>query len=533
MSRRVLAIGLDGYEDSLAREMMSAGALPHLARLRDESTRFLLDHGSAQRTGLAWEHVSTGRSPDAASRFAAVAFDPDDYAVWQEGTNAVPFPAQVASRTVVFDTPYFDLDRASSVRGLVDWGAHDPGTRTAARPAGLLAEFEARFGRYPAKESIYGFVWPSPERCRRMGADLTAAVDTRARAARWMLGERLPDWDLGIVVVSELHSAIEALWHGVDWSHPLHRLPSAPPAGEALRSVYRAVDRLVGSLVAAFPDATHVVFAMGGMGPNRSDVASMALLPELLYRNAFGESLMKQPREWSEAPNGCPLLGEDARWSTAINELLPEESPTIRAVRPSLARAALSKLLPRSSAPLRLPLGWMPAARYQPFWRRMKAFALPSFYDGRARINLAGREHEGILPVSRYEAACDQIEALVRECRNPVTGDGVVESIERPAPGDPRAYGATVSDLVIVWRGIPLALDHPRLGRIGPLPMRRPGGHTGPYGMAYLSGAGIEPGDGGVRSAFDVVPTLIELLGESTPAGMSGESLLAARELVS
>jgi arylsulfatase A-like enzyme len=46
--------------------------------------------------------------------------------------------------------------------------------------------------------------------------------------------------------------------------------------------------------------------------------------------------------------------------------------------------------------------------------------------------------------------------------------------------------------------------------------------------MAYIRVPEIEAGDRGVRSSFDVVPTLIELLGESPLAGLSGESLLPA-----
>ena len=62
---------------------------------------------------------------------------------------------------------------------------------------------------------------------------------------------------------------------------------------------------------------------------------------------------------------------------------------------------------------------------------------------------------------------------------------------------DPRRLGATEADLVFIWTG-PLAFDHPSLGRIGPIPFRRTGGHTGPFGMAYLHGPGIIPGDRGV-----------------------------------
>ena len=52
--------------------------------------------------------------------------------------------------------------------------------------------------------------------------------------------------------------------------------------------------------------------------------------------------------------------------------------------------------------------------------------------------------------------------------------------------------------------------------------------HT--IGMAFLAGDGITAGDNGVRSSFDVVPTIFELLGEPFPARLSGRSLLASAQ---
>ena len=164
--------------------------------------------------------------------------------------------------------------------------------------------------------------------------------------------------------------------------------------------------------------------------------------------------------------------------------------------------------------------------RYQPHWRSMHAFALPSYYDGRIRINLSGRESRGCVPVSEYEAQCGELEALLRACRDPATGEEVVEHVERVGGRDPLTLGPTESDIVIVWKGTFCALEHPTLGRVGPVPLRRTGGHTGRFGLAYLSNAGSEVGDHGVRSSFDVVPTLFELLGEMPPDGLSGASLL-------
>ena len=52
-SSRVLTIGLDGFELSLAEEMIREGLLPTFRQLRERSTRWLLDHGLAKYSGLA------------------------------------------------------------------------------------------------------------------------------------------------------------------------------------------------------------------------------------------------------------------------------------------------------------------------------------------------------------------------------------------------------------------------------------------------------------------------------------------------
>ncbi len=529
---QTLMIGLDGYEASIGDAMMAAGQLPALQRLRERSACFLLDHVSAKRTGLAWEHISSGLAPGAGGRWAAVDFDPRSYAVWQQPTSFVPFVTGLCARTVVFDAPYFDLDRTPHAQGVVSWGAHDPGVKPGSRPASLQQEMMERFGAYPAKKWIYGFVWPSAEKTRTMAEALVHATNVRSEAARWLLTERLPDWDLGIVVVSELHSAIEALWHGIDPQHPLHGLPSAGPAGNGIRAVYRAVDKLVGELTDAVPDAAVVLFNLHGMGANDSDVASMALLPELLYRYAFDKSHLRSVN-WNTNQNGVPVFSDAQGWESEMRKAVAGQppavqNPALKKIR-RLAGDLAHKLLPRSLAH-HLPkasvgLDWMPAARYRSYWPDMRAFALPSFYDGRIRINLAGREARGKVPLHEYATLCDEIETLLHACRDPLSGEPVVAAIERCGSADPLKLGVSESDLVIVWNAAPLGFVHPQLGRIGPLPYRRTGGHTGKHGMVFVAGTDMESGDYGVRSAFDVVPTVIELLGERKPAGLSGESL--------
>jgi predicted AlkP superfamily phosphohydrolase/phosphomutase len=518
---RVMMIGLDGFELSIAERLMAEGRLPAMARLRERGAAMLLDHGAARRTGLAWEHVSSGLSPDDARRWSAAEFDPAAYSATQRPAAFIPFPAALESRTTVFDAPYFDLARAPSVEGLVNWGAHDPGVERNARPPGLAGEIEARFGPYPATQWIYGFVWPSPERTSAMAGDLARAVRVRSDIAQWMFAERLPDWELGLLVIAEYHSAVEALWHGVDPSHPLHHLPSAEPARHGLEAVYEEGDRLIGRMVDLFPDAAFAVFNLHGMGPNHADLPCMALLPELLYRCSFGRPCMGAP-VWPVTADGVPLITGDGTWEDEIDRILPR--PVRRPGRLGRGLAALRALI-RPSVDRGLPLAWMPSDRYAPFWPRMRAFAMPSFYDGQVRINLKGREARGLVDPADYEDELDAIEALVRGCRDPLSGEPVVAEVVRTGrPG--HQVAPSEADMNLIWREGVLGLAHPVHGTIGPLPCRRAGGHTGRTGVAWFAGPGIRPGDYPPRSAFDVVPTIVDMLGEPPAARMSGTSAL-------
>jgi predicted AlkP superfamily phosphohydrolase/phosphomutase len=516
----LLVIGLDGFEMSVAERMIAAGGLPNIERLMQRSARYALDHGDALPTGLAWEQFSTGKSPDDYRRWSAVDLDVDTYQARQVGTRNLPFLHEIDAHAVIFDVPYFDLAAVAGGSGMTSWGAHDPGVPRQARPMNLAGEIDRRFGGYPANEWIYGFVWPDPDRAEEMGRRLEQAVDQRTRISRWLLTERFPEWDVAMVTAGELHSATEGLWHGIDPRHLLHGVESAAPAGRGLEAVYEATDRMVGELVEELPAVNLLVFSMHGMGANHSDVASMLLLSELLFRDNFGMNAFTPDPNWSSGAERIPMLGRGAQWSEVIGNRIriPDAVWSLLGSDPVAAtRESLDS-----------NLAWMPAARYQPAWHRMDAFALPSFYDGRVRVNLAGRERHGRVPLEHYDACCARVIELLNECRDYLTGEEVVDGITRCRHSNPLDLAPSDFDLQVRWRRPVLGLEHPRLGRIGPAPLRRPGGHGGP-GVAWLCGKSIEPGDYGTASSFDVAPTVLGLLGERRTGMLSGHPLSCVR----
>lgn len=250
-----------------------------------------------------------------------------------------------------------------------------------------------------------------------------------------------------------------------------------------------------------------LLFAPHGMGPNHADVAAMALLPELLYRVAFGENFMRSMRWANALPDGTPLLREDANWEWTMEEAVPQP--------------------PGKDSWRESNVSWMPAYRYRTFWTKMPAFALPSFYDGRIRINLQGREANGIVSLKEYQSTCQRLSCIVSECANLLTMEPAVEKVYT-SDANPLFLDHYEADLYVIWKSASLGLSSPRFGNIGPLPFRRTGGHTGQYGFLYISGEGLWPHDVEIMNNFDVVPTLLQLLGEFDLQTASGRSFADA-----
>ena len=414
--RRVLFFGLDGYDPEIGAALMAEGRLPTLARLMKQGLRYDLEHGPARRTGLAWEHIATGLTPEASERHAVVRLDSRTYDVRQWPCERPPFAAALDVPGLVFNAPYFDLAASSNMRGIVGWGSHDPGMPTTARPSTLLAEAKERFGEYPGTAWTYAVSWPSAERTKRMGEALLAGIEHRARVARWLFAERCTDWTLGYVICSEPHSAVEAMMHGWLPDHPLAGHPSAPVARQALIACYEALDRFVATMETALPGVTLALMVPHGMGPNLADLPGMLLMAELMHREFAGRAVFQPRSAWLDSE--VPLMPEGAtEWSDQIRlrSKLPRSGRRwLRAQRLRFARSRLGRQLglARRHDVRRdgWSLNWMPAAWYRDSWPKMDAFAIPAYYDAQVRVNLAGREAKGRVALADYQAVLDRVE---------------------------------------------------------------------------------------------------------------------------
>ena len=313
-------------------------------------------------------------------------------------------------------------------------------------------------------------------------------------------------------------------------------------ARKRLLDVYRELDRSVAAMIELMPpDTTVVVCSMHGMESNDYDVPSMALLPELLYRAHFRRPLLRGMNSNRWRRQGCPPIvpGDGMKWNDYMRirfDAAPlhqkwrqwQHASRIRRGKARPLEDLIVPIPPETDQPPeeivepRWPLNWQTTCWYRKYWPKMRAFALPVFYDGRVRINLQNRESSGIVPVSDYRQTCDWVERLLAECRNVRDGAPAMTNIERRRWNDPLNPHGPDADLVVTWNKAIDAIEHPQFGTIGPFPFRRTGGHTD-RGFAYIAGPNIAPCDLGVREALHLTPTIARLLGQKP----EGETIFA------
>ena len=155
----------------------------------------------------------------------------------------------------------------------------------------------------------------------------------------------------------------------------------------ALRDIYVALDRAIGEILQSIDDTTTVFLVSGdGMGPNYS---GSHILTDLLTR-------MKLFNNHNLGDNG--KSGEKPAGANKPSQLKTDLLSALRNMIPERVRIAVTKtLLPRSIQE-KLSLRWKTAGIS---WSRTRAFLIENSNEGYIRINLRGREPEGIVEAGK------------------------------------------------------------------------------------------------------------------------------------
>lgn len=555
MGHPLVAIGLDAADPRLVERWMAQGKLPNLARMKHQGAYGRLKTFEYYRAETPWTTFLTGCAPDQTGYWAPLAFHPDRYDVEQidayDFEEYQPFYALADDRRVaVFDMPQAPLAEAVNGIQALGWGAHSPMTPSYSLPESLISDVTDQYGDHPVfrKDHASTMDWDA---LKRLQKSLEIGIDRRANICQDLIQQE--PWDLFLTIFGESHAGGHYFWHLSEPDHPLYPLV-AHADDDPLLGTFQAIDRAVGQIADKAPnDANIVVFAAHGMGANVMDLPSMAFLPEFLYRwnfpghyglgwNPSGNIPMK-PMSGPRTKRGW--LG--STWSlkydaNPIKRLLRKVLPT-KVFDATFKAIASLPFAPATVSPGQPPdlispfqlmaegqrLYYQPATWYRKAWPKMKAFALPSFSEGYIRINLAGREPQGIVAAEEYEQLCDTLTGELKQLTDSRSGIPMVKQIIRtrtnPLDPDPKLPDA---DLVIIWQeDTPTdVVDSPTVGHIGPLPYLRTGSHRSDgfiiaQGQQFAPGSEFTPGH-----SLDLAPTFLELMNCPIPGYFQGKSIL-------
>jgi len=499
-------LGLDAADPVLVDRWIDDGSLPHLGTLKKGGSYARLGTSAMHLAGSPWPTFYTGQPPCHHGIYHDFQWRHEgmEYARPQsDWLPATPFWRSLGDgpRVVAYDVPMtLNCEGATGVE-VTGWASHDSLGPPATHPPELIAEIKQRFGEWLVSPEAFG---RSPVgELLALRDELLENTRRSAELSKWLLQR---PWDLGIAVFSALHRGGHRLWDrssiegevGDDEGETFDR---------ALRELYVACDKAVGELVAVAGDATMIVFALHGMMANTTRID---LLDEMLVRALRGP----------EASTG----------RRSITRRLGEAMPL-----------GLRRFLTRS-----IPVGlrnrlmtmWSTGGTK---WSSTEAFTLRADVQGYVRVNLQGREPQGIVPPGDLDAVCDRITEGLCSFRDAASGDPIVEEVRRTRDlfeNGPQAD--RLPDLVVRWKETPAAVHHAlvsdRLGRIeratpGRIPNGRSGNHRS-QGWLIARGPGIPAGATLEREAhiLDLAPTALDLLGAESAVPLAGKPIPLEQE---
>jgi predicted AlkP superfamily phosphohydrolase/phosphomutase len=549
--RRVAAIGLDALEWSEMERLVESGAMPNVGKLLSSASIARLTSPLPFRAEAVWTEFFTGRNREENRYWTTAMFDPGTYETWEQGAyRGAPFYARPDVVPVVFDLPHVPI--APEGRGLqiTGWGAHSPQFPTVSLPSNIVPEIDRQFGVNKAMKSDSHAGWHNPSFQRALTGALIDGIKAKADIVPWLL-ERQPDWDMLLTVFTEPHVTGHQFWHGIDPNHMLYGTPHGERALEYHERVMHAVDQGVGDILGLLPDDVDVVLmAIHGMQSNGSDVTGNVFISELLHRWHVGRPLIDFGDFDPSAPPIVLPPGTLPIWY--LSDRLLEARASMRATTSTgraarrlvgqlrrhapaavgaaenayrrvggnsagrawwelVERPAAQQFTDIAAATARTPLDYQVPCWYRHRWPEMRSFVLPAFSDAHIRINLAGRESRGNVPLSEYVRTLDETEALIRECTDARTGEPIVAHVARPRECDPFDPDGPTSDLVVAFTRESDAIRHPKFGVIGPAPLMRSGEHSADGWVARAGTRRVE-----IDRTFaprDLGPTMLDLAG--------------------
>jgi len=479
---KVMVIAVDGAEKSLLHEWAQAGVLPNLRALLERATRCNVENPSGLFSGSLWPSFYTGVSPGRHGRYCSSQLKAGTY----EFARVHGFDSKLDTfwsvlsghgrKVAVIDAPKTALEEQLNGVQITDWATEDLGRPVGSYPPGLASEVSGGYQRPPSLENALssrdevGF--------RALREQLIRSAHMKGRMSATILDRNRGD--LFFTVFGEAHVAGHLCWHFHDPSHPDHDPSLVDRVGDIVRDVYVAIDEaLVPLLERASPDTHVILYSNNGMGANYS-----------------GNFILDEV-----------LLARDKMRLSAGRRVLAGATDALERVTPGFIHRRVAPIYGGLRQGMGLPL--------REFRHRTCFRTRSNEIAGGVRINLKGREPEGVVDPAAYDALCRSLKQDLESLTNTSTGEPIVRRVivtRELYVGD---YVDRFPDLLVEWTEAE-PIEGATSSATGTVRKYHAGHRTGdhrPDGWLIVSGPSSSPGVVDPVSIYDLAPTVTGLLG--------------------
>jgi predicted AlkP superfamily phosphohydrolase/phosphomutase len=498
----LVIIGVDAGDVKFITRWVQEGYLPSIASIMQRGCwgqttgpELVSEHG-------VWVSLFSGISRSQHGYYYYRQLKPGTYdleAVTGLDIDAPPFWSQFRARNK--KVAIIDVPDSAPIRGLpgiqlAHWATHDSWDRehyrTASEPPQLLQDVYGTFGpRLPTLEKHDS----TSEEDRQIYRQLLDHVEKKGALCRDLLARER--FDLAVTVFAESHAANHQFWKYRPEAQNGQKQTKHELAN-AIRNVYQAIDRQMGLLLAQLPrEANLFIVSSVGMEDN---------YPTTGLIDAF-----------------CRQLGYQAPAESKGVSLRPLD--LVRRIVPETWRIALSRHLSREQRERLLADQFRSGTN----WTKTTAFAIPTPYTSFVRVNLRGREPEGIIaPGAEYRALLNRIEADLQQLVDQQTNERAVKRIGRTVDLFGCEPHVSLPDLFIEWKPgrFMERVVHPATDLVQRKPdWYRPSDHSS-SGFVAAAGPSVRKlGALGDVQVLDLAPTFLSLMGEHVPENFTGQAM--------
>lgn len=498
----IALLQIDAVDPALVDRLVAEGRMPVLAALLERGTRVPLETTEHYMPAAAYATVYSGLEPGEHAMYYGLQWSAAEQRVRHRLTFEAPDSlwerlARAGQSSLVVDA--YETHRQHIVNGTTVGGWqfwNHLGLEPLSAPADARKRLERRFGRARRAEEVFGRTHASTLLALRRR--LLPAAERVADAVEFFLGER--SYDLVWATFLATHLGGHQFWDMSSLDGDRLSPAQRSTLEGALAELYEAADRAIGRIVAALPDdADVIVLSALGMGPNwsRADLMGDLVAAALAEEGDRGRRA------------SVPL------WR-------------FRARVPQQARSLVANVIGG-----RLTGALTARASFAGVdWSRTRVFVLPSDHHGQLRVNVRGREREGIVDPAEIRPLLEQLTRGLLTFRDD-DGTPTVEAVELmdDLVGADAPERDRLPDAIVRWApraAKPLRwVESPEFGRVERVGAGngRSGAHTG-EAWALLA-----PARSRVREPsrparlVDVAATVFALRGVDAP-GLRGEPLL-------